>query len=200
MAPASGPTIPAAPPRRTLRRYTEAEVDAWEERYKLGDSLETIERELGPPASTVLYHLKRRRIARRPCAVPYKHPARSLRPCEREGCHNFHAPTGYQVDKGEGRFCSRACHYASRYVAEPEERVCARKGCEERFTPYPSEAVRPGHGECCTMSCRGKHFFATGQMEAFVKSLKVREMASTPRCTTRFRMNQSPSITSGTGF
>jgi hypothetical protein len=106
-------------------------------------------------------------------SVPRKHPARQLRPCEREGCQNLHAPTGYQVAKGEGRFCSRACHYAARQVAEPEERVCARKDCEVRFTPYPSEVAK-GKGHFCSDRCRGLALFRTRQMSAFVDSLKER--------------------------
>src|SRR5438034_8915674 len=96
-APASGPTVQKAPVRRTLRRHTEAQIDIAVEHYERGDSAETIEGELGIPASTVYYHLERRGIARRPCAVPYKHPVPEERVCARDGCEKRFTPTGYQA-------------------------------------------------------------------------------------------------------
>lgn len=149
-------------------------VDGLVKGYKQGASGDTLEDEFGIPRSTVYYHLHRRRVEMRSPNVPWKHPAPEEQVCAYEGCDEEFTPTGYSVARGWGRFCSPACHYAARQVAAPEERVCAQQGCEVRFTPYPSEAVRPGHGECCSMSCRGKHLFATGQMEAFVDSLKER--------------------------
>jgi hypothetical protein len=161
-APASGPTITAPPARerRTLRRYTEEQVDEIVARYLRGDSTLKIERELGIPVRTVGYHLKRRGIERRPTSVPHKHPARTLRTCEREGCQNLHAPTGYQVTNGEGRFCSRECGYVARRVAEPRERTCPN--CGFTFTPWPHEVDR----EFCNPSCRQSFNWKDGRPAA----------------------------------
>jgi len=172
---------------RTLRRYDEETVDVIIERYVAGESGPKLATEFGMPIRSFYYQLNRREIQRRPPSVPHKHPAPGQRVCAREGCKNKFTPTGYQAAQpGGGRFCSRACHYVARRVAEPEERTCARTGCTITFTPYPSEAVRPGHGQFCSMSCRGMHLFATGQMDGFVESLKERNLWG-PKADERWR-------------
>lgn len=94
-----------------------------------------------------------------------KHPPPAPRSCET--CGEEFTPDGHQASQpGWGRFCSRACHYASRYVAELEERVCMYKGCGKTFTPYPSEAVRPGHGQFCSHRCRQLHAWDVGMTQA----------------------------------
>jgi hypothetical protein len=170
----SGPTIAARQARRALRRYDEATVDVIVERYLAGDSTPKISADLGIPIRTVAYQLERRGIKRRPPSVPHKHPAPGERVCAFEGCDEKFTPTGYQVARGWGRFCSPACARAASRVAEPEERTCARNGCENRFTPMPSEAVRPGRGRFCSHRCRQLHLWRTGQVTSFVESLKKR--------------------------
>jgi transcriptional regulator with XRE-family HTH domain len=174
------PQLPRPDKPKRPRGVDAATVDAMEARYRDGASFETIGVEFGKAPSTVHYLLvERRGVAPRPCSVPDKHPARSLRTCERNGCHNLHAPTGYQVAKGEGRFCSRACHYADRQVAEPEERICARKGCKVRFTPHPSEVAK-GKGRLCSDRCRGLALWDDeDKVAAFVASLRARGLFKT---------------------
>jgi hypothetical protein len=174
MAPASGPTVaaPAARERRTLRRYDEETVDVMADRYLAGESGPALSAEFGIPIRSFYYQLARRGIQRRPSSVPHKHPPRVLRVCEREGCHNLHAPTGYQVANGEGRFCSRECGYLARRVAEPRERTCPN--CGFTFTPWPHETDR----EFCNPSCRQSFNWKDGRPGArgLVEWWKAEEM------------------------
>src|SRR5439155_4320295 len=116
-----GPEKPKRP-----RGIDAATVEAMAARYEQGLSYKTVGREFGRAESTVRYLLvERRGIVSRPSSVPYKHPAPEERVCAREGCDERFTPTGYQAAQpGGGRFCSRACHYAPRYVADPEDPVC----------------------------------------------------------------------------
>jgi len=176
-APGSGPTIADAPARRALRRYEETTVDVIVERYLAGDSTPTISADLGIPIRTVGYQLERRGIERRPSSVPYKHPAPGERVCALEGCDEKFTPTGYQVAQGGGRFHSRAHARAAQRVAEPEPRKCRYRHCDRIFTPWPSEAARPGHGQFCSPEHRQLHFWRADKgaaVASFVDSLKER--------------------------
>jgi hypothetical protein len=92
-------------------------------------------------------------------AARRKHPKPEARTCAREGCEEVLTPTGYQVARGWGRFCSRPCARAAGRVAEPTPRECRYRHCNRIFTPWPSEAARPGHGQFCCHEHRQLHFW-----------------------------------------
>jgi hypothetical protein len=104
---------------------------------------------LGVSAHTVMRDLKSLGIAARK-----PDPAPEPRPCQR--CGTPFSPTRRQLEQGFGRFCSRECdHEAHRIYPKPDERGCAREGCNNRFVPE-AWAVAHGWGNYCSRKCAAR--------------------------------------------
>ena len=77
-----------------------------------------------------------------------KGPRPAERVCARPGCENLHRPTAQAIERGQGLYCSQACHFEDHRAGE---RVCPT--CGETFRPIASEVAR-GKGRYCSIECR----------------------------------------------
>jgi hypothetical protein len=120
--------------------------------YLSGMTVEEIAERLGFYWLTIHKDLKQLDVPRRDRRR--KHPRPAERTCARDGCSVRFTPTPNQLQRGAGRYCTKACaDVAKRLHPLPAERECARPGCSVLFVPDAHKAAH-GRGLYCSRPCR----------------------------------------------